>query len=386
MTRRCALRGSPERATVDTLAALRQADAQVLLFHPQLTVSETTALFGRSENPPLWPETHDVEGTGEVWVTTSGSSGEPRIVRLSWSALEQSAQGVWSALGGSPGDRWLCPLPLAHVAGLAVVERCRVGGGEPVFVEAAGSGAEILKGLQQPHVQFASLVPTQLKRLVAALEGIEAPCLKAVLVGGAATPPSLLRRARHAGLPVVCSYGLTEAGSTVAMTAVEDARQPEASGAEAEILPGFEARTIDGELQLRGPWMFRGYVGAEDRSPESWFATGDEAELQGRKLRFQARRGLSFKRGGEWIDPLEVERVLAACPGVLDIAIVPEPDEDLGHRTVGLVVSERAGLDLVGTLDAFCADHLARHKHPARWEFRAELPRSPLGKLLRNQL
>jgi len=218
------------------------------------------------------------------------------------------------------------------------------------------------------------------------LDGEGAPSLKALLVGGAATPPELLRQARQAGLPVVCSYGLTEAGSTVAMTPVGSALQPEVSGEQAQLLPGFDARIVEGELQLRGQAMFCGYVGEADRSPDAWFGTRDEADLVGRFLRIKGRRGLPYKRGGEWIDRLEIEAILATCPGIADIAIVPEPDPDLGQRTVALVVLDALDRDITGSLEAFCTQHLARHKRPARWEFRDHLPRSPLGKLLRHQL
>ncbi|HBU48091.1 MAG TPA: hypothetical protein DEB46_07240 [Myxococcales bacterium] len=386
MTRRSALRAALNPQSLHTLEQMRLADDQVLLVHPELTPLETQHLLRQCSNPPFWPEVQQAEGSGEVWVSTSGTSGQSRIVRLSWQAIETSARAVWKALGGAQGDHWLCPLPLAHVAGLAVVERCRVGKGVPRLLKHRGSGPHLLHALRDPAIQFASLVPTQLKRLVSALNGASPPPLKALLVGGAATPPELLAQARSAGLPVVCSYGLTEAGSTVAITALDDALNPQAPGGQAKLLPGFEGRIVDGELQLRGAAMFRGYLGAASRSPEEWFSTGDEAEMSGKTVRLTGRKGSSYKRGGEWIDPLEIEGILTACPDISEIAVVPEADPDLGFRTLALVVPVSLEGDIESRLNAFAAQHLARHKRPARWEFRRQLPRGPLGKLLRHQL
>ncbi len=387
MTERCALRGTAEPATLDALDALRRRQAQVLMVHPDATTTETEQLLQHCGEPPFWPETMSASGAGGVLIGTSGTSGEPKVVCLTWSALEHSAHQVWQALGGRAGDHWLCPLPLAHVAGLAAVERCRVGGGVPLFVQAGGRGEELLRALQGPEVQFASLVPTQLSRLLNVLKGRRAPALKALLVGGAAMPPELLQQAREQGFPIVCSYGLSEAGSTVAMTALQDARRPEALGDWAELLPSFEAQVVDGELQLRGPALFQGYFGAPARQPGDWFPTGDRAELRDRTLRITGRQGLSFKRGGEWIDPLEIEQTLASCVGVDEVAILAEPDPDLGRRIVAVVVPEAGAEDLLAHLEQFCREHLARHKHPSRWEIRSQkLPRSPLGKIRRRQL
>lgn len=387
MTQRCALRGTLEPATLEAFESLRQRDAQVLMVHPDFTAMETDRLLQHCEGPPFWPAMTSVSGDGEVLIPTSGTSGEPKVVRLPWSALEHSAHQVWHALGGRPGDHWLCPLPLAHVAGLAAVERCRVGGGQPRLLEAGGRGGELLQALSRPEVQFASLVPTQVSRLLRAIGDRTVPDLKAILVGGAAMPPDLLRAARQRGFPIVCSYGLSEAGSTVAMTALQDARRPEVPGDFAEMLPSFEGQVIDGELQLRGPALFRGYLGGPPRPPEHWFATGDRAELSGRMLRITGRKGLSFKRGGEWVDPVELELLLADCVGVDEVAILGESDPDLGRRIVAVVVPEAGAKDVVASLEQFCREKLARHKHPTRWLLRAQkLPRSSLGKILRHQL
>ena len=170
-----ALRAALNPESLHTLEQMRLADDQVLLVHPELTPLETQHLLRQCSNPPFWPEVQEAEGSGEVWVATSGTSGQSRIVRLSWQAIETSARAVWKALGGAQGDHWLCPLPLAHVAGLAVVERCRVGEGVPRLLKHRGSGPHLLHALRDPAIQFASLVPTQLKRLVSALNGASPP-------------------------------------------------------------------------------------------------------------------------------------------------------------------------------------------------------------------
>src|SRR6476660_4074515 len=146
------------------------------------------------------------EGTAVV-IGTSGSTGAPKGVELSAAALRHSAQASLARVGARPGERWLCCLPVTHVAGLQVLVRSLVGGTEPVLADRADAATLAAAGCL--HI---SLVPTQLRRLLesavdksAALAGFSS-----VLLGGAAAPAGLLAAARAAGVPVVTTYGMTE--------------------------------------------------------------------------------------------------------------------------------------------------------------------------------
>src|SRR5882757_838085 len=125
------------------------------------------------------------EGTAVV-IGTSGSTGAPKGVELSAAALRHSARASLDRVGARPGERWLCCLPVTHVAGLAVLVRSLVGGTEPALAERADP--ETLAASGCAHV---SLVPTQLQRL---LQEAGAPLagFSSVLLGGAAAPAGLL--------------------------------------------------------------------------------------------------------------------------------------------------------------------------------------------------
>src|SRR5690348_11336081 len=147
------------------------------------------------------PHKGAAEGTAVV-VGTSGSTGVPKGVELSAAALRHSARASLDRVGARAGERWLCCLPVTHVAGLAVLVRSLVGGTEPVLAERADAGTVAASGCA--HV---SLVPTQLQRLLASVDrSTPAPWLagfSSVLLGGAAAPAGLLAAARAAGVPVV---------------------------------------------------------------------------------------------------------------------------------------------------------------------------------------
>src|SRR5206468_6082838 len=131
------------------------------------------------------PDRGVAEGTAVV-IGTSGSTGVPKGVELSAAALRHSAQASLERVDARPGERWLCCLPVTHVAGLAVLVRSLVGGTEPVLAERADAGTVAASGCA--HV---SLVPTQLQRLLLqAGERGPAPLagFSSVLLGGAAAP------------------------------------------------------------------------------------------------------------------------------------------------------------------------------------------------------
>lgn len=277
-------------------------------------------------------------------VTTSGSTGEPRAVLLGAEALAASAAATHDRLGG-PG-RWLLTLPLHHVAGLQVLVRSVLAGAEPAWFAPSGGfdPAAVAAGLAAlPHAdrpRYGSLVPTQLHRILAAAPagGPLPPPLRpwaeldAILVGGAATAPALLARARRAGLAVVTTYGATEtAGGCVY---------------DGEPLPRTRVRLADGAVLLAGPTLARGYLGRPDLDAaafpvldgERWFRTGDVGELVDGRLRVLGRADDVIVTGGVKVAPAAVEAVLGEVPGVGQACVVGVPDEEWGASVVAVVV------------------------------------------------
>ena len=193
---------STEPAGLDFVVALHAcllAGAAAMPVDPRLGEAERAAVLAAPAGPtPTGP-------AGALVVHTSGTTGAPRPVELTRSNIEANALGSAVALGLDPAERWLCPLPLSHVGGLMVLLR------SADLRDHRGARAAPTRWRD---VTLASLVPTQLKRLLDAGPP-RRPRLRAILLGGAGASPALLERAPRPGCPVAPTYGLTQACSQV---------------------------------------------------------------------------------------------------------------------------------------------------------------------------
>lgn len=272
-------------------------------------------------------------GGAALLVPTSGSTGVPRVAALSRTALRVSADATHSVLGGA--GRWLLALPTTHIAGLQVLVRSLKAGIFPAVVDTTSgftvaAFAEAVRaldvtGAERPH--YTALVPTQLQRLLDDGEGVEALWqLDAVLLGGAAASPSLLERARDAGVTLVLTYGMTETCGGCVYDGVP--------------LPGVDV-TVDDDnvVRIAGPVLFDGYrdgaaSGLSDRVlTTSDLGHWDEAGL----LHVDGRLDNVVISGGVNVPAEAVESALAAVEGVDDVAVVGTPDAEWGERVVAVV-------------------------------------------------
>lgn len=302
---------------------------------------------------------------------TSGTEGEPKPVKLTVGNLDAAAAGSTAVFGSEPADRWLSPLPLFHVAGLSILTRCARNATTAVLHDRFELPV-VLAALTAGEVSLVSLVPTQLRRLRDA--GLaEAPTLRALLLGGGPIPPDLVEWARAAGLPVRCTYGMTETASQVAVT---DPWQSTATP-----LPGVEVEiAADGEILVRGPMVAPGAV-----SDDGWLHTGDVGSIDRHgRLHVEGRIKELIVTGGEKVAPAAVEAVLAAHPAVADAGVAATPDPDWGEAVTAYVVERSPVSDY--DLLAFCRERLAGYQVPKRVVRVASLPRNAAGKLLRGRL
>jgi O-succinylbenzoic acid--CoA ligase len=294
-------------------------------------------------------------------VHTSGTTGAPRPAALTHANIEANALGSAVALGLDPAERWLCPLPLSHVGGLMVLLR------SAIYATTAVLGPP---GALH-DVTLASLVPTQLQRLLDAGPP-PAPRLRAILLGGAGASRALLEEARDAGLPVAPTYGLTQACSQVTVAEPGDT---ETSGFP---LPGVGVTIApDDEILVTGPTVAGGGT----------LRTGDLGRLDERgRLIVTGRRSEVIVTGGENVTPTEVEAVLEQHPGVAEAGVFARPDVEWGEAVVAAVVArDGAPLD-ADELRAFCRARLAAFKVPKAIEPVGALPRTASGKLRRRAL
>ncbi len=322
-----------------------------------------------------------------VILFTSGTTGRQKGVRLTAGNLHASAVASAFRLGVSPGDRWLCCLPVDHVGGLAPVVRTAMYG--TTLVVQRGFDAERTgRALATHDVAGLSLVPTQLRRLLDA--GAPLSGLSAVLVGGAPTPERLLDRALAAGVPVHPTYGLTEAASQVATARPAGVRDHHRSvgqplyGVRVTVVADGSPveRGERGEIVVAGPTVTPGYLDAEstEAAVGEWgLHTGDVGVRDGAgRLQVLGRRDETVLTGGELVAPREVVETLRSHPAVADAAVVGLPDEEWGERVAALVVPEGDGLD-VESVRAHCRDSLPGYKCPKTVALADALPRTVSG-------
>lgn len=368
-------------------------DAAAALGRPALALDEllaeevTSSPFAASSADPAMP--------GAI-VLTSGTTGRPKAVVLSPSALMASADAWLAAL--PPATGWLLAVGLNHVAGLGVVWRA-ARSGVPLVVLRRPDAAAISAALaNDPSPSHVSLVPTVLTRILDAAAGASAPStLRAVPLGGGTIPAELVTRAIAAGWPVVPTYGLSEAGSGVtALPTADAALHPESAG---RPLPGVEVRIADadddgvGEIQVASAALFTGYLEdpaatAAAFTDDHWLRTGDLGRLDAEgRLSVVDRRTDRIVRGGENVSPSEVEAVLLEHPAIAEAAVVARRDAQFGHVPVAVLVL-RDGAVGPGDdeLTRFCRDRLAAFKVPASFVRAASLPRTASGKIRRAEL
>jgi o-succinylbenzoate---CoA ligase len=386
-----ALTMHPRREQVVLVHALMKVGAKLLPLSPRLTAVERAGIVAAEEpivdlddagqltqteaDMPLLGE-HDMD---EVCarVLTSGSSGVPRPIGLTYGNFLWSAVGSAFNIGVEPEDRWLCCLPLSHISGLGIVMRSVIYGTTAVVhegfdVDRAGAA------LESDGVTVVSLVATMLTRLLEAGADLSGP--RAILVGGGPVPEEPLEEATAKGATVVQTYGLTETCSQVTTLAPAEAHRK--LGSAGRPLLTTHLRIQDGEILVQGPTVAPGSADAD-----GWLHTGDIGQIDDEGFLYvEDRIDDMIVSGGENVIPAEVEEVLLRHPEVADAAVVGREDPEWQQAVTAVVVLESDSAVTPDELRRHCAEALAGFKVPKRIELAAALPRTPSGKLMRRAL
>jgi O-succinylbenzoic acid--CoA ligase len=324
---------------------------------------------------PLLGE-HDLDAV-HCRILTSGTSGRPRAVELTYGNHLWSAVGSAFNIGVEPTDRWLCCLPLYHVSGLSIVMRSVIYGTGAVVHDGFDVEA-VATSLEGDGVTVLSLVATQLARLLEA--GVDLLPLRAILVGGGPVPIGVLEEAIGRGATVVQTYGLTETASQVTTLAAADAERK--LGSAGRPLLTTHLRIHQGEILVQGPIVAPGLA-----DEDGWLHTGDLGHIDEEGFLYVTDRlGDVIVSGGENVVPAEVEEVLLRHRDVRDAAAIGRADFEWQEAVVAVVVPRPGAEPDADELRRHCASQLARYKVPKRFEFVSELPRTASGKLLRREL
>lgn len=339
-----------------------------------------------------------------VLAWTSGSTGEPKGVPLSHANLLSSIRAVMAAWRWAADDVVVHSLPLYHQHGLGALHALALGGGRAVIrshfdpdVLASTIGAE--------RASILLAVPAIYQRLVEATPPKERfATLRVAISGSAPLPPSLFDWiADTTGVAPIERYGMTESGLDVSNLYIGE-RKPGAIGF---ALPGVEAIVVDGhgeiaapgvdgEIRLRGPQVFTGYLGGAEGggsggdafAGEGWLRSGDigRVDPDDGTMSITGRAKDVIISGGLNVFPREVELVLEQHAAVAAVAVGGVQSSRWGEEVVAFVVPRGDTPPSSPELDELCRRSLAPYKRPKRFVIVGDLPRNHMGKIVRSSL
>jgi acyl-CoA synthetase (AMP-forming)/AMP-acid ligase II len=349
-----------------------------------------------------------------ILMYTSGTTALPKGVMLTHHDFSAYVTANVELADGTPRGAALLCVPLYHIAG-ATNMMTTLWTGRRLVLMSQFEPQRWLDLVERERITHAFVVPTMLKQLLDQpdLARRDLSSLEILSYGGAAMPFPVIRRAierfpRTVGF--VNAFGQTETTSTLTILGPEDHRL---EGAPGEVerrtkrltsigrpLPDVEVRVVDddgnsltvgevGEIWVRTPRVMKGYAGSAG-SPlvqDGWLPTRDMGWLDEDGYLFIAgRKDDMIIRGGENIAPAEVEAVLQSHPAVDEAAVVGVPDVEWGQRVAACVVLRPDAALGADELSEFCRQRLASFKKPEIIHFLPELPKNPMGKILRKDL
>ena len=324
---------------------------------------------------------------------SSGTTAEPKGARHSDASVVAGSSGMVDAMGMQSGEVYPIAWPIAHVGGVAMLSAVLRAGGTLVLFERfdpATTGERM--AAHRPTILGSATPFFQVYVAAQRRAGAEPlfPDLRVVVGGGAPTPTAVNDEvAEVLGVAgVVASWGLTEFPAATS----ESPEDPAVGTTVGRPVAGVSVRVVDGELRLKGPQCFLGYVDSTlDRDAfddEGWFRTGDLGSVDDDgRVRIEGRSKDVIIRNAENISSLEVEGVVLQHPAVADVAVIGVPHERTGEQVVAVVVLAPGGEVTLARLVEHCRDAgLARYKCPERLEIVDALPRSPMGKVLKRSI
>ena len=347
---------------------------------------------------------------------TSGTTGKSKGAEISHDNVLATVTALLAAWAWEPADALLLTLPLFHTHGLVVGLCSALAAGATILLRPRFEAAEVVGELAAGEATLFFGVPTMYGRLVAELaarkgvgEPLDLSSLRLFCSGSAPLSPETFAAFRDlTGHDILERYGMTETGMNLSNPYI-GTRRPGTVGAP---LPGVSIRIVDfaegtgvdvapggeGELLVRGGNVFSGYWRAPEKTAESfvhdspgargerWFRTGDLARRDPviGAVTLLGRRHELIITGGFNVYPREVEEVLAAFPGVREVAVAGRPHADWGEVPVAFLVAD-PGLD-EAALVAFCKRQMAGFKVPREIRRVAALPRNALGKVEKRRL
>jgi long-chain acyl-CoA synthetase len=339
-----------------------------------------------------------------VIVYTSGTTGRPKGAELTHVQLYMNADIPGRLFDVKAEDIVITVLPLFHVFGLSSILDVCVRFGCTMSLVPRFTPAAVLDAIQRDRVTIFEGVPTMFADLLSYpdLDGYDLSSLRIAISGGASIPaPVLDAFEERFGLVILEGYGLTETASTTTFNISADERRAYSVGkpiwgtqtqiwddADRPLPPGPDNV---GEIVTRGMHVMKGYWHHPEATASAftgdWLHTGDLGYFDEDGFLFVvSRKKELIIRGGYNVYPSEIENVLLAHPAVAEAAVVGIPDERLGEEVMAVVIVRPALHLPEADLVSYCRERLAAYKCPRVFQFRSELPKNTLGKVMKNEL
>jgi acyl-CoA synthetase (AMP-forming)/AMP-acid ligase II len=342
---------------------------------------------------------HDAGITGEapmVLSLSSGTTGIPKGPRATHRQFESRFMVYWINLGLNAQDTYVAVTPLYFGGGRAFCMAMLFVGATVSILSPRTRMAELVTHVREIGGTAIFLVPTMIRRLLNEnLPGLAFPTIRVLISSGSALHPEERLAIRRRLTPNLFEfYSSTEGGGVSVLSPADCDRHPDSVGrpafrVEVEIV-GEDHRPLPpdsvGRLRYRSPASARAYHGADggDAFRDGWFYPGDLARLDAEGFLYLHGRAKDIIiRGGVNIHPQDVERIVAAIPGVRDVAVAGAPSRELGEEVAAFVVADGVTAEAVA---AHCRACLAPYKVPTIIRFLPELPRNNGGKVVKTAL
>ena len=392
-------------AGVNPRLAPPEQDAIAAVARPALTLTSVEEVEALRRPGRTVPELSEDPSRPIALVFTSGTTGQPKGALFRAQQLAAITTIDVAEAWGDPAAAatpMLASTQFAHVGFMTKLPwYLRLG--TTTHILERWRAADVLACAAEHRLPTLGAVAPQVALLLREdLDAYDLSHLKAVIAGGAASPPALVREARRRLAPgYSIRYSSTESGGCGTGTALDaddeeqqtvgrprGSIQVEVRDDDGQALPGGEV----GQVWLRSPTAMAGYWDDPEATAEAlvdgWLRTGDLGAIDERgNLRLAGRSKEMFIRGGYNVYPAEVESVLADHPAVADVVIVPRPDDVMGEVGVAVVVPSDPGAPpALEDLRRFLAPRLARYKLPEALRLVEELPLTPMQKVDRRAL
>jgi len=333
---------------------------------------------------------------------TSGVTGRPKGAQIAHNAIIYHVLEMKDIFRFTSEDKFLAVHPLFHPMGQAMVMNTALCSGAPLILQPRFHPGDALKSIQDYKITVFLGVPSMYRLIMnfPSVEKIDLSSLRYAISGGSSFPDDLMEQFEEVfKVPVLQGYGLSEAFSFVTVNQMKRGRRKGSVGLP---LHGMEVKILNdddqevsidevGEIALRGPTVMKGYLNRPEASAialrNGWLHTGDlgRVDFEG-YLHLVDRKNDVIIKSGFKIFPREIEAVLEGLPHIQEVAVIGVPDEEVGEEIKACVVLKPGAQITSGEIQEYCREKMAPYKSPKIVRFYRELPQTPTGKILKEEL